>query len=155
MRARDGFTLIEVVLALGLLLLGATVILGLFSFGAALSRTAELRARSATAAEAVVLDLEEGLFPLEDDGSAGEPRVVTDRPVPGHTDLIYSARAVPRPDHEPGRSREYQVEVEMRWRGGAGRRGRKFSVLLLREISFGERMRSALAPPSNEGAPAE
>ena len=47
-----GFTIIEVVLAMGILLIGMTTILGLLSYGAALSRTASLRAQAARAADA-------------------------------------------------------------------------------------------------------
>lgn len=151
---RDGFTLIEVVLSLGLLLLGATAILGLLSFGAALARTAELRSLSAAAADAVVLDLEETLFPLEPDGGAGEPEAVVDRPVPGHPGLVYSARPSPRPDEGAGGpTREVRVDVEIRWK--ARGRPRTFSVLLLREVPFGERMRRSIAPPATTGDPGD
>lgn len=154
MTPRAGFTLIEVVLALGLLLLGATVILGLLSFGAALARTAELRGLGADAMEAVVADLEEGLFPLDEDGTAGEPVPVRARAVSGHFGLVWSATAVPNPAGARGDGPlEYRVDVEIAWKGGAGRRAHRFSTLLLREVPFGERMRRALAPRPEEPAP--
>jgi hypothetical protein len=155
--ARGGFTLIEVVLAMGLLLLGATVILGLLTFGAALGRTASLRTISAEATEAIVADLEERLFPLEEDGSAGDPVPVVLRPVPGVPGLSYSATAVPEPAPDggaaAGASREYRVDVEVTWRGGVSSRGRRFSVLLLREVPFGERMRSTFRRTRAESPP--
>ena len=46
---RGGFTLIEVVLAMGILVTGMTMLLGLYTFGAAMARTAQLRASSAAA----------------------------------------------------------------------------------------------------------
>ena len=154
-----GFTLIEVMLAMGLLLLGATVILGLLTFGAALARTAALRTLSAEAVDAVVADLEEGFFPLEEDGGVGDPEPVVDRSVPGHSDLVYSATAVPAPgtsDSElPGTSREYRVDVEIRWKEGVVKRGRRFSILLLAEVPFGERMRRTFqrSRPEREAVP--
>lgn len=145
-RRQSGFTLVEVVVALGLLLLGMTSILGLLSFGAALSRTAQLRNSAAAAAEAVVVDLEETLFPLVEDEHGkvvvGEPRVVQNRPVPGHPDIRYSAEAVPDPlDDTPGGPLRYRVDVEIHWQTEGRRRSKTFTTLLLREVPFGERMR--------------
>ena len=60
---KDGFTIIEVVLAMFILLLGMTSILGLLSFGAAMSRTASLRGDASTSIDAVVADLEERCAP--------------------------------------------------------------------------------------------
>ena len=61
---RGGFTIIEVVLAMFILLIGMSSILGLLSFGAALSRTAQLRNQASYAVESIVADLEETMFPL-------------------------------------------------------------------------------------------
>ena len=159
-RRRAGFTLIEVVLALFLLLIGMTSILGMLSFGAAMARTAELRSTAAYSVQAVVADLEESLFPLESDelGNeiAGEPREIVDRPVPGDSRLVYSARATPNPEPEARRSDsgaplEYRVEIEIAWREGGRKRSRKFETLLLREVPFGVRLRRKFI----EGEPAE
>ena len=139
---RGGFTLIEVVLAMFVLLIGMTTILGLLSFGAALSRTASLRAGAANAIEAVTADLEETLFPLVvgPDGleEAGEPRAIEKRPVPGHPGLVYSASATVNPDDPL----EYRVDVEITWSAGGAQRSREFTTLLLREVPFGERLRA-------------
>ena len=146
--ARGGFTIIEVVLAMALLLIGMTTILGLLSFGAAMARTAPLRSGSANAIEAVLADLEEGLFPLVvgDDGRevAGEPLPVVDRPVPGHPGLVYSAEAFPDPDPDAKGAAgplEYRVDVEISWAVAGAKRSRTFTALLVREVPFGERMR--------------
>ena len=87
---RSGFTLVEVVLAMFVLLIGMTTILGLLSFGAALSRNASLRTGAANSIEAVLADLEETFFPLVVvDGSerAGEPVKIVGREVPGYPGL--------------------------------------------------------------------
>ncbi len=142
--ARGGFTLIEVVLAMFILLLGMSSILGMLSFGAAMSRTATLRSGAATSIEAVVADLEEHLFPLvlvNDLEVAGEPTDLVDRPVPGHPGLVYSATATPNPDDPRPVPLEYRVDVEIAWSSSNRKRSRTFTTLLLREVPFGARLR--------------
>jgi len=143
-----GFTIVEVVLAMGLLLLGMSAVLGLLTFGAALARTASLRTGAAAAAEAVVADLEETIFPLAVDEttgerSAGEPHAIAGREVPGHPGLVYSARAtpVPAPEADPRSPQRYRVDVEIAWTASGRRKTQDFSVLLLREVPFAERLR--------------
>ena len=156
-RSRSGFTLIEVVLAMGIFLIGSVAILGFLTFGATLSRTAGLRTLSAEAIEAVVADLEEGLFTLDEDGQVGEPRVIENREVPGYPELTYSVSTVEDESADPelGGSPEVRVDVEIRWKGGVSRRGRRVSILLLKEVPFGERLRRQLAAPPKETSEAK
>jgi hypothetical protein len=148
-RARLGFTLIEVVLAMFVLLIGMTSILGLLGFGAALSRTAALRGGAANAIEALVADLAETLFPLELDAQgnevAGEPRDVEDAELPGYPGLLYSTHSTPNPENPL----EYRVDVEIRWAVGGTTRSKRFTVLLLREVPFGERLRARIVEGRN------
>jgi len=134
---RAGFTLVEVLLALAILLFGMSAVLGLFTFGAALSRSSHLRTVGSSATEAVLADLAETLFPLDAEGEAGEPKPIQDRAVPGYPDLVYSAQATPNPD----RPLEYKVELRLRWSSAGVARERVFTTILLREIPFGERLR--------------
>lgn len=144
---RAGFTLLEVLLAMGILLLGMTMLLGLLTFGAALSRQALLRGKASATVEAVVQDLEENLFPLLEDGTAGPPVAIQDRPVPGAPGLVYSARAEPITTSQAVEvagqvlHREYAVDVEVRWQTGGVQRAKTWRTVLLREVPFGERMR--------------
>jgi uncharacterized protein (TIGR02598 family) len=141
---RAGFTLLEVVLAVGVLTLGMGALLGMLTFGAALTRTAALRAASAAALESVMADLEVGLFPLREDGSVGDPVEVDDRAVPGAPGVVYSARAEPLlegPRTSSGDPLEYRLEVTVRWSAGGVQRARTYTSLVLREVPFGERMR--------------
>lgn len=147
---KAGFTIVEVVVAMGILLLGMTSVLGLLSFGAALSRTAQLRNASAAAVEGIVADLEESLFPLVLDSRTGRtvvgaPTAIEDRPVPGHPDLVYSAVATGDPDdqHVEG-PRRWRVEVTMSWSSSGRRHTKTFTTLMLREVPFGERLRREL-----------
>ena len=135
--SRSGFTIIEVVLAMGILVLGMTVLLSLLTFGAALTRTAALRTAASTAIEAVIGDLQDSMFPLEDDGTVGEPRQIEGRAVPNAPGVVYSASARPNPDN----ALEYAVDIEVSWETSGIRRARTFQTLLLREVPFGERMR--------------
>ena len=164
---RAGFTIVEVVVALGILLIGMTSVLGLLSFGAAMSRTAQLRSAAASAAEGVVADLEESLFPLVIDPLSGETRVgepqpVVDRPVPGQPGLLYSATAVAEPPREgedagPG-PRRWRVDVEMSWTASGRQHTKTFTTLLLGEVPFGERLRRELMdeqPEEPTAAPPE
>ncbi|MDA1264067.1 MAG: prepilin-type N-terminal cleavage/methylation domain-containing protein [Planctomycetota bacterium] len=135
---RGGFTLIEVVLSMGILMMGMSVLLSLLTFGAALTRSAALRTKASTVIEAVIVDLEESLFPLEADGTVGEPpELLQNRPVPGTAGVVYSAKTRPNPDNFD----EYVVEVEVQWESEGLRRSKTFQTLLLREVPFGERMR--------------
>jgi prepilin-type N-terminal cleavage/methylation domain-containing protein len=148
-----GFTLLEVMLAMGILTLGATAILGLLTFGAAVTRAAELRSSGAAASDAVLADLEEHLFPMEEDGSAGKPSQIVDRPVPGSPGIVYSATSIPILDGaitSAGQPLEYRVDVTLAWQAGGVQRGRTFTTLLLRQIPFGERMRRMFVEDEDE-----
>ncbi len=156
---RAGFTLVEVLIALAILLFGMSAVLGLLTFGSALARSAHLRTVGASAAEAVVADLEETLFPIDAQGEAGEPKPIRDRAVPGFPDLVYSARASVNPKN----ALEYKVEIALRWSSGGVEREKTFTTLLLREVPFGERLRrrfvegvepKAAAPALPSAAPA-
>lgn len=141
---RAGFTLLEVVLAMGILVLGLSSLLGLFTFGAALTRQAGLRSISATAVDSIMADLEASLFPLQADGTAGEPAVFENRDVPGSEGVVYSVVAEPNIDgplNRAGEPLEYRVDIELAWRTQGVRRTKSFTTLLLREVPFGERMR--------------
>ena len=85
--ASSGFTLIEMMIAMGILVVGVSSVLGLLAFGAALQRTAERRGETSLAAEQVVADLRDS-FVLQKDGSvSGPPSLTMDRDIEGHPTL--------------------------------------------------------------------
>jgi prepilin-type N-terminal cleavage/methylation domain-containing protein len=133
---RQGFTIVEVVMAMAILLLGSTAILAFLTFGSATARHAQLRAQAATALEAVVADIDRNLFPYEE-GELGEPLDLANRPVPGVPGVLYSARAVPNPDLPT----EYRVDVDLRWESAGVQRSKSWSMLKIKELPFGERLR--------------
>ncbi|TAJ24841.1 MAG: hypothetical protein EPO68_00880 [Planctomycetota bacterium] len=141
-RARAGFTLLEVVLAMGILLLGLSVVLGLLSFGAALARTSAMRTSSAQAVEAVLADLEETLFPLDPNGEAGEPEAVVERKLPGNAQIYYSAKPVLLPIDAASVVEEYHVEVELGWTSSGVAKTARFETVFPRQIPFGARQRA-------------
>lgn len=143
---RRGFTLIEVVLSMFLLLVGSTAILAMLSFGAGTARTAGLRSEATAALPAVLLELEETLFPLvlDEDGfeQAGEPIPArSGLPVPGHEALTYAYQTTPVPTPDGAPALEYVVDVTIAWREGGNERTVTHTTLLLREVPFGERLR--------------
>ncbi len=141
--ARAGFTLLEVILSASLLAAGMSMILGVFNFGAAVVRNAELRSLSASSVEALINDLQENLFELQPDGSVGEPALIVDRPVPGRPGVSYTVDATPNTAmlDAQGLPREYLVEVVVTWSSSGVKRAARWSTIMLREIPFGARMR--------------
>ena len=146
---RAGFTILEVLVAMAILLVGMTAVLGLLTFGAALTRTAELRNEGASAVESVLADLEESFFPLDAQGALQDPRPILERPLAGLPGLAYSARA----ERNPDRPREWRVDVEVSWLSAGVRRDRTFRTILVQELPFGERLRRRLANPPAAPAP--
>jgi hypothetical protein len=138
--------LLEVVLAMGVLLLGLSVILGLLSFGASLARTAAMRTAASQAVEAVMADLEESLFPLDKSGEAGEPEPVKEKALVGDAQIVYSANATLIPGQEANSGApEYRVDVELGWLSSGVRKTAHFETILLREVPFGVRQRARTA----------
>jgi prepilin-type N-terminal cleavage/methylation domain-containing protein len=133
---RAGFTIIEVLLAMAILLLGSTAIIAFLTFGSATARHAQLRTQATAAVEAVVSEIDRHLFVYEN-GELGEPRDLVDRPVPGVDGVVYTARAVVNPDNE----REYRVDIEVRWESAGVKRSKSWSMLKIKELPFGERLR--------------
>ncbi|MBL8804803.1 MAG: prepilin-type N-terminal cleavage/methylation domain-containing protein [Planctomycetes bacterium] len=160
-RARRGFTILEVLVAMAILLVGMTAVLGLLSFGAAMARSAALKSAAAISVEAIVADLEETLFPLtQEPGTTrwivGEPIAIEDRPVPGHAGVSYSARAVGDPsDNRAGGPLRYRVEIQVQWTAGGRVRSKTFQTLMLREIPFGERLRRLLVEQAQGANPSK
>lgn len=150
---RAGFTILEVLVAMAILLVGMTAVLGLLTFGAALTRTAQLRVEGASAAEAVVADLEESFFPLDDKGDLLDPLPIENRALGALDGLVYTAKAVRNPD--PVRAKEWRVDVEVSWLSAGVRRDKRFRTILVQELPFGERLRRRLANPPAAPRPEE
>lgn len=145
---RAGFTILEVLVAMAILLVGMTAVLGLLTFGAALTRTAQLRMEGASAVEAVIADLEESFFPLDEQGVLQDPQEITARPLGVLDGLVYTAK----PTRNPERATQWRVDVEVSWLSAGVRRDKRFTTLLVQELPFGERLRRRLAQPPKSSA---
>lgn len=143
-RGRRGFTILEVVFAMGILMVGLSVLLGLLSFGAGLGTTSIQRADAAAAVQVVLADLEERLFPMDEEGEVGEPADLVDIPVPGSERLVYSTVATPDPLHTGPGPALYRVDIEIKWEQSGTERALRVSTLMAGQIPFGERLRRAL-----------
>ena len=69
-RARNGFTILEVVIAIGIFMFGITAILGLFQVGGNLEQSARVRAELAPAIEPLIAELRRDAWLID---AAGEP----------------------------------------------------------------------------------
>ncbi len=149
--SRAAFTLLEVVLALGLLAVGATALLSLFSYGALMSAGARTRVEAATALEIAVARVEDGLFPLLPDGGIGPPRAVSDQPLEGFPGMTWSVEAEPGPVERvaPGRIAPpalFKARVTVRWRTDGRGQVLSKTLLLPQTVTFGRRLRQRLTP---------
>lgn len=93
-RARAGFTLTEMLVAIGILLFGVTTLLGVLGVGLQTRRSAEQRQRGNALIGHVLHDLEQRLF----QDAAADPQQSPDAPaplavdaVPGHDGVRYTA----------------------------------------------------------------
>ena len=121
-RSNEGFTLIEILLAIGILAIGITAVLSLFAVGARSHSRAINRTRSALLAEAVIHQVQADLAAPElpacykVDGvnlglvdAGGQPLVnLTRKDFPG---FYYNVTFTP---YEAGTD-YYRVSVEVRW----------------------------------------
>ena len=97
----------------------------------------------------MVADIEVNMFPYvpSADGTADEvggPVELVDRAVPNLSQVVYSAKARQNPELP----REYRVDVEIRWTSGGVQREKKLTWILLKEITFGQRLRRRLVEKS-------
>jgi len=104
-RGQSGFTLIEILVAIGILALGITAVLFLFAMGARSHRRATLRTQAALLAEAVVNRLQ-AEFP-----QAAEPEDISNASDPDYPGFTYDVHFGPLPEN----SQYYKVTVVVRW----------------------------------------
>jgi len=142
---RAGLTILEVVLAMGILAMGLAAVISIFTSSASLGVAARQRAEAASALEFVVADVRERLFPLDEDGNALEPARVVREPVPGFDGLTYSAAAMPvSASMGPGLPPLFRVDVTIHWSSQGRARGLEHAILVPGAVSLGERLRREL-----------
>ena len=75
------------------------------------------------------------------------------RAVPAVPGVVYSATATPNVDGPlttSGHPLEYRVDIEVAWKASGVERTRKYTTLLLRQVTFGERMRRRFVDEDEE-----
>ncbi len=105
-----GFTLVELLVAFSILLVGMTGIVGLFSAGLNLARDAEVELDAAAAQAELHGAVRERLMALTRDGADGEIHLERE-PVPGREGLEYTVDALPYPGEEGGRGWLVRIRV--------------------------------------------
>lgn len=155
-----GFTLVEMLAALGILLFGVTALVGSLSSSIAGRRTSEAKLQMSAIADQVVLQLQEQA--IVDDPETGLPRFLPqqDQPVPGFPGMTWSASAVA----DPLRPDVWLVRIDVAWPGsevlevpedgavGGGGDLLRFWRVLPRQLPLRERV-VAFRAGANEDSP--
>lgn len=158
---RAGFTLLEIIVALGVLAIGSTAAFALLVAAASAGRRAEHQVNAALLADTIIDDLAANLaldidltdLPLattvlaerqergdlpDDAPTAPDPEtryVRQDAVWPEYPDYKYDVAITPLPGPVPDQPWEFLVEVEVRWSDQGQRRSARFSAILLRAVT--------------------
>lgn len=158
---RAGFTLLEIMVALGVLAIGASAAFALLVAAASAGRRAEHQVNAALLADTVIDDLKADVtfdldlsdLPLATDVLAeqqqngplpadaptapnAETRYVRrDAVSPSYPDYKYDVAITPIPGPVPDQPWEFLVEVEVRWSDQGQRRNALFSAVLVRTVT--------------------
>lgn len=158
---RAGFTLLEIIVALGVLAVGATAAFALLVAAASAGRRAEHEVNAALLADTVIddlkadvgLDLDLSDLPLASDvlaeqqqrgdalpGAPAAPNPETryvrrDAVSPSYPDYKYDVAITPIPGPVPDQPWEFLIEVDVRWSDQGQRRNALFSAVLVRTVT--------------------
>ncbi len=132
-----GFTLVEVMTAMGILVAGMSTILGLLSFGLSLHRSSGERGKASLAAESVIAEIRQNAFLPEKGKEAKAPETIREREIPAYPGLSYSATF----RENPQLLGEYLVEVQISWKEKGKTRSTVFRTVMLQEIPYEQRLK--------------
>lgn len=135
-RVPAGFTLVEMMVALGILVMGMTSLIGLFTAAVATRYSAELRTRAAAVAEEVLRDIQEEVL-ARDDGQQPEIPSLGPQPVEGLPAMRYWVDFIIDPQHPD----LVMAEVRIGWSEQGAELEQIFRRILPREQPFRERVR--------------
>jgi prepilin-type N-terminal cleavage/methylation domain-containing protein len=156
-RRQNGFSLLEVIVALGVLAIGASAAFALLVAAASAGRRAEHHVNAALLAETILNDIKGELdesfdlstFPLastadpieglEPDPNRPEPSdetryLVRNRKSQAYPGYTYDIAITPLPSPVPDLPWHFLVEVEVRWSNRGQRRSAVYATVMLRRI---------------------
>ncbi len=128
-----GFTLVEILVALGILLVGMTGVMALLSAGVALEKDGADRAESALLVRELLEQARADAAEAPEDG--GPAAAAVPQPVPGRPGVSYTARFTAIPGDPTGRARVVVIEIQREVRGRVrSERYGPYTVILDREF---------------------
>lgn len=141
-RSEAGFTLAEMLIAMGILAFGMTSLIGFLTVGVDTRRTTEMRHRAMFAVDAVAAAIERGPLaaPLDDDGEWPELQPARWDAVPGHPDLRAKAEFTPDPDDPV----VVLVKISVGWLEGGVANYEDFQRIMRRRQPLARRARALL-----------
>ena len=140
--SQSGFTLLELIVALGILVFGATSLIGALSLGVGMRRGTEMRARAALLADQVLHHVERDLLaehPIPADWQGGaELAIPTEgvEVVDGFPGMQYSVTFTASPE----RPDILLARIEVSWRDQGEDQGQTFQRLLPRAVPLSRRI---------------
>ena len=141
-RGEGGFTLLELMVSLGILVFGATALIGALGLGVGTRRSTEMRARAVVLADQVLHQVEQGLLaehPLPDDWQSAEDLALPPARVDvvdGFPGMRYSVQftvSQERPDL-------VLATIEIAWRDQGDDQAQQFHRLLPRAVPLARRI---------------
>lgn len=141
-RSEAGFTLAEMLAALGILLFGITALLGALSATAAQRRTADAQQEAATLCEQVVHRLRHEAIRRRADAESDfdlELVPLADQTAPGFPGMTWSATPVLDDEHPE----VWLLRIQVRWLELGDTVEQEFLRILPRELSLGRRVQPA------------
>ncbi|MBK8978075.1 MAG: prepilin-type N-terminal cleavage/methylation domain-containing protein [Planctomycetes bacterium] len=140
-RGQAGFTLLELMLAMGILTFGITAVLGVLSVGVDSRRTAEMRGRAVVLAERIVQEVERATLaehPLPDefvDEDLAIPTLVVEE-VDGFPGMRYSVEFVT----DPTRPDLVLLKIRVAWLEQGADQGVELRRIVPRQVPFSLRV---------------
>lgn len=139
-RGQAGFTLAEMLAALGILLLGITALLGALSAAAAQRRTADAQQEAAALCELAMHRIRHEAVRRAADGQSDFDLVLApldDQTAPGFPGMTWTAQATVDEDHPE----VWLVRLQVRWLERGDTVEQEFLRILPRELPLGRRVR--------------